>query len=597
MENDLLSLACILVFGIAAQWLAWRFNLPSILLMLIFGFLAGPVSGVINPDALMGNLLFPIVSLSVAIILFEGGLSLSLTELRPVRTVVFNLVTIGAVITWVLSAIAAYYILDLDYRLSLLFGAILVVTGPTVIIPLLIQIRPIGQVGSVIKWEGIVNDPVGAILAVLVFEALASGGFEEASFEVVSSLLITILIGISFALLGAVIIIGLLRYYLVPDYLHNPVALMVVLGFFAASDVFQAESGLLTVTIMGIVLANQPYVSIKHIVEFKENLRVLLISILFITLAARLKFEDFAAINMYAFAAFCLLLFFVIRPLAVAASTVNSDLSRNERIFLSWMAPRGIVAAAVASIFALELEHVGYVEAWRLVPLIFLVIITTVAVYGLTAMPVGRWLKVTQPNPQGAIIAGAHEWAIEIGKMLHNEGYRIVMIDLNRDNIDAAERAGLSTLQGNIVSDYVVDRVELVGIGRLLALTPNDEANALATLHFMELFGRSEVYLLPPHGGHAEPMADPLYGRLLFNEQATFREMTRRFEAGATVQKIQLTKEFNFNKFTSQYGKQAVPLFLIDEAGKLAMFTDKQNLSPQAGQTIICLAEPVTAVA
>lgn len=596
MENDLLSLACILVFGIAAQWLAWRFNLPSILLMLLFGFLAGPVSGVINPDALMGDLLFPIVSLSVAIILFEGGLSLSLTELRPVRTVVFNLVTVGAAITWISSAAAAYYILALDYQLSLLLGAILVVTGPTVIIPLLIQIRPIGQVGSVIKWEGIVNDPVGAILAVLVFEALASGGIEEASVQVISSLLITLLIGISFALLGAVIIIGLLRYYLVPDYLHNPVALMVVLGFFAASNVFQAESGLLTVTIMGIVLANQPYVSIKHIIEFKENLRVLLISILFITLAARLKFEDFAAIDMYAFAAFCLLLIFVIRPLAVAASTINSDLSRNERIFLSWMAPRGIVAAAVASIFALELEHVGYAEAWRLVPLIFLVIITTVAVYGLTAMPVGRWLKVTQPNPQGAIIAGAHQWAIEMGKMLQNEGYRIVLIDLNRNNIEAAEEAGLSTLQANIVSDYVVDRVELVGIGRLLALTPNDEINALATLHFTELFGRSEVYQLPPYGNHTETVAEPLYGRLLFNEQATFEEITRRFEAGATIQKIQLTKAFDFNSFTSEYSERAIPLFLIDEAEKLTMFTDELTVSPQAGQTIICLVDDANTI-
>ncbi len=594
-ENVMVSLASIFIFGIGAQWLAWRFNLPSILLMLLFGFIAGPIGGIINPNSLLGDLLFPIVSLSVAIILFEGGLSLRLDELRPVRRAVFNLVTIGAVVTWLLSALAAYYILNLDYRLSLLFGAILVVSGPTVIIPLLVQVRPIGQTGSVVKWEGIVNDPVGAILAVLVFEALVAQGVQEAQTQVISSLITTILLGTAFGLLGAVIIIVLLKYYLVPDFLHNPVTLMTVIGFFVASDIFQVESGLFTVTVMGIIIANQKYVSIDHIIHFKENLRVLLISVLFITLAARLEFSDFTDINFFSFIGFCLILLFVVRPLSVLASTFNTDLAMNEKMFLAWMAPRGIVAAAVASIFALELEHAGYSEAWRLAPLTFMVIIATVGVYGLTAMPVGQWLKVAQPDPQGAIIAGAHPWAIMLGKLLKEAGYRVMLIDINRENVETARQAGLTTVQGNIASDYVRDRIDLVGIGRLLALTSNDEVNALATRHFTEIFGRAEVYQLPPHGSHAEAVAAPLSGRQLFHPGATYGELTRRFDEGATFKKIDLTKDFGFTEFEEFYDSEALPLFLIEASGKLHLFTTgDQNFTPDVGDKVIALVTPST---
>jgi NhaP-type Na+/H+ or K+/H+ antiporter len=597
LENTLLSLASIAIIGVAAQWLAWRFGLPSILLMLLFGFIAGPVSGLINPDKLFGDLLFPMVSLSVAVVLFEGGLSLRLDELRPVQKVVFNLMTIGASVTWLLSAIAAFLIFDMEYQLALLFGAILVVSGPTVIIPLLMQVRPLGQVGSVIKWEGIVNDPVGAVLAVLVLEAIKAGNVQEAQNVVLSALMSTLLVGTAFGLLGAVVIILLLRYYWVPDYLQNPVTLMIVLGSFAASDMYQEESGLLTVTVMGIILANQPYVSIRHIVEFKENLRVLLISSLFIVLAARLHISDFTDIGFNSIL-FILVLILVIRPLAVALSTLGSDLSRNERLFLSWMAPRGIVAASVASIFALELEHFGYKDAGQIAPLTFLVIISTVMVYGLTAVPVGRWLKVAQPNPQGALIAGAHPWARALAKTLQTEGYRVLLIDINRDNIDCATDEGIPAMQANIVAGHTIDKIELVGVGRLLALTPNDEVNSLATLHFAELFSRAEVYQLSPRiEGNAGPISQPLHGRLLFKRGMTYNKLNDRFESGAVIEKIELTKDFTYAKFQSFYDIEPIPLFLIDEAKNLAIFTTDNNaLLPEQGDTVIALVNPMVDV-
>ena len=591
MEHSAFGLAGVIVLGIFAQWLAWRFNLPSILLMLLAGFLVGPVTGLLDPDHVLGEAQFPFVSIAVAIILFEGGLSLKLSDLRPVRNVVVNLVSIGALVTWILAAVAAIYLLGLNTQLAMLFGAILVVSGPTVIIPLLLQIRPIGKVGSVIKWEGIVNDPVGAVLAVLVFEAIRVGDIQEASNHVLFGLTNTVLIGSAFGVFGALILIILLRNYWVPDILQNAVTVMTVVGVHAASNGFQEESGLVTVTLMGVIMANQRYVDIKHIIEFKENLRVLLIAMLFIILAARLRLEDLQYINFNGLL-FLLVLIFIVRPAAVALSTIRSELSMNERLFLAWMAPRGIVAAAVSSIFAVQLSQNGMAGAEQLAPLTFLVIVGTVAIYGLTAVPVGRWLKVAQPNPQGAIIAGAHDWARKIGQVLQGEGYDILMIDTNQTKIDAARQAELPTLNANIASDYLLDEIELVGIGRLLALTSNDEVNSLAALHFREIFGRAEIYQLPTRAVKgAEAFSRPLQGRLLFDRKMNYPELNSRFEDGGQIEKVTLTEEFDYQCFHEFYGDQAWPLFLITETGALLIFTTEQILVPMPGQILIFLVD------
>jgi NhaP-type Na+/H+ or K+/H+ antiporter len=379
-EELLLGIGIIIVLGITAQWLAWRFRLPSILLLLLFGFLAGPVTHLLDPEELLGELLFPFVSVSVAIILFEGGLSLRRSEIKTTGHVIRNLVTVGAAVTWVIAAGGALLILGFDLPLALLFGAILVVTGPTVIIPLLKHVRPAAQISSIAKWEGIVNDPIGAILAVLVFEAIVAIGIQQAALTVAFSLLETLLIGVTLGTAGAFGLAQLIKRYWIPDYLQNGVTLMVVIAAFVVSNMIQKESGLLTVTLLGIILTNQKGVNIKPIIEFKENLGVLLLSALFIILAASLNLEALAQIGIRSIA-FLLVLIFLARPAAVILSTVNSGLSWNEKIFLAWMAPRGIVAAAVTSVFAFELvEEAGYQEAELMVAEIFLVIVGTVTI-------------------------------------------------------------------------------------------------------------------------------------------------------------------------------------------------------------------------
>jgi NhaP-type Na+/H+ or K+/H+ antiporter len=256
-DGPLLELAGIIVIGIGAQWIAWRLRLPSILLLLIFGFVAGPVTGFLNPDELMGKLLSPFVSLSLALILFEGGMSLKISDVMGNRKVVRNLLSVGVIVTWLIASISAYAILRLDPLLSILLGSILVVTGPTVVVPLLLHVRPSGKVGPILKWEGIMNDPIGAILAVLVLQGILASAPHEAALMATSSIIKTIISGCIIGFLGAMILIRMIGGYFIPDRLLEVVSLMTVVVVFTASELIQGESGLLGATLMGIVLANQ----------------------------------------------------------------------------------------------------------------------------------------------------------------------------------------------------------------------------------------------------------------------------------------------------------------------------------------------------
>jgi NhaP-type Na+/H+ or K+/H+ antiporter len=595
-EEILVGLASIIILGILAQWLAWRLHLPSILLLLIFGFLAGPITGTIHPDEVFGELLFPLVSISVAVILFEGGLSLRLSELKKGGRIIRNLTTIGVLITWVLTSGAAYLVLGIEFWPAVLLGAILVVSGPTVIIPLLRQVRPKGNIGSIVKWEGIVNDPIGAILAVLVFEVIVHGGMGKGTGLVIFGAAKALFFGGLFGFLGAGIIVILLKRYLIPDFLQNAVALMIVVMSFAAANMLQMESGLLAVTIMGVALANQKYVSIKHIYEFKETLRVILISSLFIILAARVPLEQVALDKPIGWV-FVALLIVVVRPLMVLGSTLRSGLNIRERIFLAWMAPRGIVAAAVVSVFAIRLADVGFAGFERLVPITFQVIIGTVAVYGLSAPYVARRLKVAQANPQGILFAGAQSWVQSIAEVLKTEGFRIVLVDTNWANITAARKKGCNAYYANILSENLFYDLQLDGVGRIMAMTRNDEVNSLAALHFNDIFDKSELYQLSPSSKSQSEqrglMPKHLRGRYLFGKEANYIYLENRFTTGAIVKKTDITTEFYFEDFKKIYGDSVLPLFIIREGGRLKVCTDEEEIIPKPGETLISLVDPV----
>ena len=588
----LIRLASIIILGIGAQWLAWRLKFPSIIFLLLFGFIAGPVTGFLQPDRLLGDLLLPIVSISVSIILFEGGLTLQVKELRRIGTVVLSLISVGVIITWSLAALSAYYVLGLNLKISILLGAVLIVTGPTVIGPLLRHIRPTGTVDDILKWEGIVIDPIGALLAILAFEAILIGKIQTAWTVIAFNMTMTLVVGSFTGVFFALILILFIRKFWIPDFLHETVTLTLVISAYVVSDHFQAESGLFATTLMGLVLANQNIITVKHIVEFKENLRVLIISILFILLSARLDAGDAQYISG-AGIIFLGILVFIARPAAVLLSTLGSNLNFRERLFLSWMAPRGIVAAAVASVFALRLAEAGIEQAENVVPLTFLVIIGTVVIYGLTSPVLASRLGIAQSNPQGVLIVGAHHWAQDIAIQLKAKGFRVLLIDTNRSLVLKARMAELAVYHGSVLSDRMVDSINLDGVGKLLALTSNDEVNSLATLHLAELFGREEMYQLPPRSEAAgkEETFSPkhLRGRYVFGKDITYPYLTERYFAGAIVKSTKLSKEFDYSAFQKYYGESAVPLFCITGENILTVITVDSDIDLKPGQTIIAM--------
>jgi NhaP-type Na+/H+ or K+/H+ antiporter len=591
-HNILIILAGLLVLGIVCQWVAWRLKVPAILPLLITGFLIGPIFDWVEPRELLGELFFPMISLLVAVILFEGALTLNLREARAVVGTVGRLITIGALITWIGGTLAAHYVLGLGWSLSVLFGALIMVTGPTVIAPLLRNVRPNHRISSILMWEGILIDPIGALMALLVFDYIVAGGSGHSSNPLLGFVII-VAVGTSAGLAGGVLIAQMLRRYLVPDYLRDVVVLGVVAAVFAISDVLQTESGLLAVTVMGMFLANSNLPQLKAIWHFKEKLSVLFISGLFILLAANVELSTLAILDWRSFVVLAIVIF-VLRPISMQISAIGSDLNRNERLFLSWIAPRGIVAAAVTTLFTFRLNELGYTEARILEPLIFLIIVGTVVLQGISAKPFARFLGVAEAEPQGFLLMGAHNFARMLAQAIQKEGFVVRLIDTNADNVEIARREGLSVDQGNILSEYSEEHLDLSGIGRLLALTSNDEANGLACRHHQDEFGSSEVYQLVPRtlvgdSKSVSPSRQAL-GRLLFTEQATFSNLYRMSHADGKIERMPLTADFTFAEYTERHGTHFIPLLAFKGKSVIVATLDDSFL-PQPGWTLLSLVE------
>ncbi len=597
----------VLVIGLAvgAQWLAWRIRVPSILLLLVLGFVAGPVTRILPPEHLQGDWLFAFVSLAIGIILFEGGLNLKLSELRGVGRVVLNLVTIGVVITGVLAAVAAHYVLGMPWEIAAVLGAILTVTGPTVVLPLLRHVRPSGRVNAIAKWEGITIDPVGAIFAVLVLEAVivmhehgpgeGGGGMVATILPSLEALLAIGAISVGVSVLGAMLMIFLLRRHLVPDYLQSPLALTVVILVFALSNELHEESGLFSVTMMGVFLANQRYVTVRSITKFKEDLQVLLIGCLFILLSARLDLE---ALNYFDARAFIFLgiLILLIRPIAVVFSSLRTGLNWKEQGFIAWLAPRGIVAAAVASLFSVRIAEVyGADLAGPLVPIVYMVIIGTVTVYGLTLQPLARVLKMADSNPQGILFLGASTWVQSIAKTIQEQGMAVLLLDVNENNIQRAHEHGLPAVAADALGEQVFDELDLSGIKRFIAATSNDETNSLAALRFKEVFEGGEVYqpAAPTVRTETSQLRVPTYlrGRPLFGAAHTAHDLERRYEAGGAVQTFGITEVGTYEALKAKYQNDLILLFIV-RGSNLLVHAEENALIPQLGDMVIVMLPP-----
>jgi NhaP-type Na+/H+ or K+/H+ antiporter len=529
------TLAIIVGAGMAAQWIAWRTQVPSIILLLVAGLLLGPVFSLIDPDAFLGGTLFPVVSLSVALILFEGGLDLPPRELRSTGTVVRRLITVGAIITFLVAAWGAEQLFDISRGAAAVMAAVLVVTGPTVVGPLLRFVRPSGRTGPMLRAEGILIDPIGATAALVAFEVALTDEPGEAISAVLGVIGLTLLAGAGIGFLLAYVLDHAMRRFLIPDHLGNPIALAIVIVGFVISNEVQEEAGLLTVTVMGIWLARRDSAAVRQLLEFNESLRTLLISALFILLAARIEPEQLRDVAVPSLM-FLALLVFVARPLGVIVSTVRTGLTWRERLFLMVMAPRGIVAAAVSAIFALRLEEEGVRGAELIVPIVFLVIIGTIVVYGFLAGPIARALGLAEARANGVLIVGAHSIARGLAKALSDLDVKTMLVDTDPYNVTRSVALGLPARRLSVLTEEATHELDLRGIGRILALTSNDEVNALASGRFARVFGRRETFqLAPTERQRSGALPEELLGRIIGIEGLDYGTLDERTRQGWRV--------------------------------------------------------------
>ena len=593
MEQSLV-IAMVGILGIGAQWVAWRTGWPAIVLMLAAGFLAGPVLGLFDPEHAFGDLLDPMIAIGVALILFEGGLSLDFRELRHAGDGVWRLVLLGGPIAWVLGAFAAHSIGGLEWPVAILFAGILVVTGPTVVMPLLRQSSVKARPAAILKWEAIVNDPIGALFAVVSYEYFRKVAEAPGSglIEVVPPLVIAAIIAGLIGYVAAAAIAWAFPRGAIPEYLKVPVLLTSVIVVFVLSNQIEHEAGLVAVTVMGIALANMNITSIRSIHPFKQNIAVLLISGIFILLSASLEFEELAYLN-WNFGLFLLALLFLVRPATILLSLLGSSVPWNERLFLAWIAPRGIVLVAISGLFALRLEDIGY-DGTALIGLSFAVVVATIVAHGFTIDLVARLLDLKGSKRPGVIIVGSTPWTISLALMMKELKSPVMIVDPSWQRLALARQKGLPFYHGEILNEATEHNLDLTPYAVLVAATENEAYNALVCNEFAYEIGRDTVFQLgdavDDDDRHALPSS--IRGRALFESGFGVEDVNERLARGWVFRKTKLSEEFDFEAAQERLPDAASMLLLVRENGTLRFFTHAARPEPRAGDIIVSFAPP-----
>src|SRR5210317_1634853 len=604
----MIELAGIIILGIVAQWMAWRLKLPAILPLILIGLLVGPIATFYTADGAKhiepiwngssglfpGEMIYYIVSLSISIILFEGGLTLKRSELSNVGPVISKLITLGSVVTFFGAGIASHYIFGLSWPISFLFSSLIIVTGPTVITPILRNIPLRKEVSAVLKWEGILIDPIGALVAVLVYEFIsieAGAGFTKTALIAFGEI---ILFGISFGFTFAHALGFAIKKKWIPHYLLNVVTLSMVLLVFVGSDIFAHESGLLAVVVMGMVLGNIDLPNIKELLYFKESLSVLLISFLFILLAANINLDDLLLVYNEKTAMLFGAVVILIRPLGVFLSSRGSSLKFNERFFISWVGPRGIVAAGIASLFGSKLVAAGEPGAEYITPLVFVIVLGTVLLNATTARIVAKWSKVYLDRSDGILIVGASKTSQLIAQYLQENERHVVIMDNNEINIRKAADRGLDAFKGNIFSDTITDNIELNDVGYLLAFTGNEEINDFALAKFKNSFGENGTFRLM----HADEKGNDLSGKTdqLFScedDFASFEEVSFKYPKVNEVHFETLDQYKKLMEICSSDSDMA-PIFIKDLDGTLHMLhqINLEGVENLKGYALVYIGKP-----
>ncbi|TYB78701.1 cation:proton antiporter [Bizionia myxarmorum] len=575
----MLELGGIIILGILAQWVAWKLKIPAILPLILIGLLVGPIAQeFLSADGTKwieprwngeeglfpGESLFYFVSLAISIILFEGGLTLRMGEIKNVGPAITKLITIGSIVTFFGASVAAHYIFYLSWEISFLFSALIIVTGPTVITPILRNIPLKKDVSAVLKWEGILIDPIGALVAVLVFEFIsvdAGGEYTKTAFIEFGKI---VLFGFTFGFTFAHALNFIMNRKWIPHYLMNVFALAAVLGVFILSDIFAHESGLLAVVVMGMVLGNSNSPYLKELLYFKESLSILLISILFILLAANINYQELLLIFNWNTVLLFTIVVFVLRPIGVFLSTHGSNLELNEKLFISWVGPRGIVAAGIASLFGLKLASDGVEGAEYITPLVFMIVLGTVLLNATTARWIAKLVGVFLTKSEGVLIVGASKVSRLLGHYLETHGRHVVLIDSNQNNVAKAKELGLEAINTNIYSDKLMDNIELSDMGYVMALTGSSDINKYAISKFGKQYGENGTFRLLTATEALESDITP--GEGLFSHTTDYSTLVMVTNKYPSIQEVKLESRAHYEELIeiAKNDGEIIPLFIKD---------------------------------
>jgi NhaP-type Na+/H+ or K+/H+ antiporter len=604
----MLELAGIIILGMVAQWIAWRFKIPAILPLILTGLIIGPISTLISHDGTKwlepvwngneglfpGELLYNFVSLAIGIILFEGSLTLKNSEILNVGSSIFKLVTIGAAVTFFGAGVAAHFIFDLNWEISFLFSALIIVTGPTVIAPILRNIPLKKDVSTVLKWESILIDPIGALIAVLIFEFVSIETGYDFTKEAILEFFKIVLVGISIGFGAAYALFYSITKNKIPHFLLNVISLASVLGVFVLSDFLAHESGLLSVVVMGMVLGNKGVKQLKEILYFKESISILLISILFILLAAHINISDMMLLMEWKTLLLFLIIILVIRPLGVFLSTSNSGLHFNEKLFISWVGPRGIVAAGIASLFGLKLVMKGIPNAEYITPMVFMVVLGTVLLNATTARLFAKVAGVFLKSSDGILIVGASRFSRLIATYLRENKRRVVLIDSNARSIEKSQAAGLEAIEGNIYSDELIENIELNDVGFLLALSASATINKYAIEKYCDIFGEQGSFRLISTDELLNN--EPVRTEELFTDKDDYINLSEIVRDYPYINEVTINSYEHYKKVLKQINEElhAVPMFLKDKTGFIHIIASlSKSFIIEKGNTLMYIGKKI----
>ncbi|MBY0221509.1 cation:proton antiporter [Sporosarcina aquimarina] len=593
-EVALISVVSILALGIFSQWLAWRIQWPSIFIMSIAGLLIGPLLGLVNPELALGELYSPLISLAVAIILFEGSSNLDVREIKDISKSVFRVVTLGAFLAWILGSLTAHFIAGLTWEVSFIIGGLFVVTGPTVIIPLLRNAKLKARTAAVLKWEGIIVDPAGPLLALFAYEVIKVLTNENLSLNYLLNF---------FGGAGLAVLLGLVMGTLIgimankgqfPEYLKSPVILAFVLLCFTMAEVIMHETGMLAVTVMGLVLGrSKRYVSsIGNVGHFVENVSVMLTSTVFILLTASLARETIAQIFTLPIIGFVLVMLFFVRPVSIWLSTIGTELVWREKLLIGWIAPRGIVALTVAGYFAATLAEDGYEEASLLTALTFALVFITVCAHGFTLGPLAKKLNLASNEPPGVLIVGASSFSIGLAEQLKEMNIPVLIVDPSEGRLRPAVEKGISTFTGQILSERSRFSIDLAPYDTILSMTGDASYNALITQSFAPEFGFNNTFSLtaaPSHQMSKSELPISLKAHLLFQEGATFPELNRKINTDYEIGVLDWHVPESDIGTKEILPENTTPLFIMKRHKTIVFSTLQRKISLDPGDQLVAL--------